>query len=111
MSHSQHPGRARASSHVGVAVAKGLGASGHFEPSLALRLLPRCEKCGAKHPLAHEPPRHDATCIRCGAPAATPGPYVDIPAAITGRSPSAIAARACLAIGRFLHRISKRLDP
>lgn len=96
-----------AAAGIGVSVAKGLRGAGHFEPSLATRFLPRCAACGHPHPRASAPPSDAPHCPKCGVPVAAAGPIVEIPAAITGRSPTALLARGLLAAGRFCANLRK----
>lgn len=106
---NQHQASADGRGSIGVSVGKGLRGVGYFEPRLSHRFLPRCGGCGAKHPLAHNPPLDAALCPDCGAPASPVASAVEIPAILAGRSPAAIAARACLGAGKLLTKLWRRL--
>lgn len=89
-------------------VGKRLVGMGYYEPSLKVAPLPRCHVCGAKHPLAWNPPLADASrCPNCDATLPPPPPAIDVPAVLTGRSPSTLLARALLAIGSFFANLWK----
>ncbi|HYD07799.1 MAG TPA: hypothetical protein VEC60_18835 [Reyranella sp.] len=79
------------------------------EPFCAVQKLPGCPSCGARHPLAHNPPREAGRCPVCGARLAAPEKPVEVPAVLTGPGAVFRAARALLAIGAALRALSKRL--
>jgi len=72
-----------------------------FEPTLTARFLPRCGKCGHKHPLAYQPPIESDKCLACGASVAV--------------SPSEFTASAVatgglgLRFGFWLLKVARRL--
>lgn len=101
----------RATAGLGLTVGKSLQGYVGYEASLGLRLLPRCPFCGGKHPSAYQPPEPADVCPSCGAPAGVPGSEIEVPAVLTGRAPSTLAARACLAIGSALRRLAERFQP
>lgn len=79
-----------------------------LEPYCAIQFLPRCVRCGAKHPLAYAPPSATAACPECGAPSVRLGQSENVPAVLTGRG--AGVAEACFRLGRFFSGLSKRLS-
>lgn len=79
----------------------------YLEPTLTAQLLPRCQACGDRHPLAYQPPQPAGTCPNCGASSSLPR-AVTVPALITGGSIARIGS-AFLTIGRTLARLSKRI--
>ena len=81
----------------------------HYEPICSARFLPGCPTCGDRHPLAYRPPVQSETCLTCGAPVPEPGEAEDIPAVITGKTPSGLAAKALLGAGKWLASIAKGL--
>lgn len=83
--------------------------SGYFEPELVYNFLPGCRNCGGSHPLARKPQMPADKCPDCGADIAPPGPERREAAALTGWAPSTLVARACLAIGKGLNNLAKRI--
>lgn len=81
----------------------------YLEPSCTTVLLPACRACGGVHPLARKGDLPADLCPDCGGPAATPGAPSTESAEITGFTISAILARACYAIGRWLFNLAKRI--
>ena len=86
-----------------------LSAGGHYEPALTVVFLPACGACGAPHPEARTPPAEAGRCPDCGAQVAAPAPPVQVPAVVTGNTPSSLLARALIGIGRWLFVLAQRL--
>lgn len=83
-------------------------AAGFYEPSMQLQFLKGCA-CGAPHPIVLKSP--DPTiCPQCGMSATPPGRVKTVPAVLTGRSPSALAARFCFWAARKFSNLLKELD-
>lgn len=80
-------------------------ATGRWEPSTEVTLLPRCPGCHEPHPLALG--LGALACPSCGTTCPV-GPTRVVTTNISGFSPWAIVARMFLAIGRFLYSLAKR---
>lgn len=116
---------AKAQAAAGRTISKRHQALGLYEPMMRTQFFPRCVQCGApsayireSHPLAARFPDlvreagHGRSvgldCIVCGAAFPPAGPMQEVPAVITGMSPSAIIARACFALGKAFARLRRR---
>lgn len=82
---------------------------GYFEPEVKYQVLPGCRNCGAAHPLARYPRLPADKCPDCGEPAAQPGEPKVESAALNGISPTILFARAFLAIGKYLIKLTTRM--
>jgi hypothetical protein len=83
-------------------------AIGQFEPSLTCTILRACRYCGARHPQAEQPPVDSLTCLSCGEPVEG-GQSRTVPAVFTGLSPSILAGRLSLWLGRLLAGIARTI--
>lgn len=87
-----------------------VSATGQYEPSVSVQFLPRCPKCGDRHPLAYRPPRRADICPGCGAASAEAGETFSADAVITGQTISVMVARLCFRLGAWLRRLANRLE-
>ena len=68
-------------------------------------LLPRCQVCGHRHPLACQPPEPPDLCPGCGLLAAAPGE----PKVSASVLPVPLLGRLCLAVAGFFRRLERML--
>lgn len=74
---------------------------GHWEPSLRMNVLRGCSNCGAKHPLAYNPPLPAHECPGCGHPIIPPDPVI---------VPNSITTDGRFRLGNWLMRIGEKLQ-
>ena len=81
-----------------------------FEATCGRVLLPRCEHCFDKHPLAYNPPVDSKHCLSCAMPIGEPVDKGDATAVITlGRTIRTLASRKFFDLARALRNFAKRI--